>query len=137
MSRTFIFVLISIALVVGVVAQVFLTPHYSPAPKESEIALLNIHLETKDLRDALVTAIKGHQSVEQASIVKKSIASKYIEDLTVLKDGILAIKVGLPSKESKKTLAVWVWFIPVQDAQGGVDWTCVAYPKKSLTKQCD
>lgn len=137
MSRTFIFVLVSIAIVVGVVVQVLLTPHYSSAPKESEVALLNIHLETKDLRDAVVTAIKGHHSVEPASLVKKSIASKYIEDYSVLKDGTLAMKVSLPSKESKKTLEVWVWFIPVQNAQGVVDWTCVAYPKKSLTKQCD
>lgn len=136
MTRTLIFLLISIAIVVGVVAQVFLTPHYSPAPKESELALLSIHSETKDLRDAVVAAIKGHHSVEQASLVKKSLESKYIDDLTVLKDGTLAMKVGLPSKESKETLSVWVWFIPTQNAQGGVDWTCVAYPKKILTKQC-
>jgi len=136
MSRTFIFILISIAIVVGVLVQVFFTPHYSPAPKESETALLNIHSETKDLRDAVVTAIKGRHSVEPALLIKTSIASKYIEDLTVLKDGTLALKVRLPSKEGKETLEVWVWFIPVQNAQGSIDWTCVAYPKKSLTNQC-
>ena len=137
MSHIFIVALISMAIVVGVVAQVFLTPHYSPAPKESELALLSIHSETKDLRDAVVTAIKGHYYVEPAALIKKSRASKYIADLTVLKDGTLAMKVGLPANEGKETFAVWVWFIPVQNAQGGVDWTCVAYPKKILTKQCD
>ena len=55
------------AIVVGVVAQVFLKSHYSPAPKETELSLLNIHSETKDLRDAVVTAIKGRHSVEPAS----------------------------------------------------------------------